>query len=148
MTKRALEMPQESQKVDNTGGDSKSICVAHFRYSTVLISTCIQTSDLHSQGMTPHALASHQVSEGLKGFLTLTTNICPVRQILGSSEEMQRLCTGIVANVPFDVSMDAALAEMEMVIYQVAETAMQASNIKPSDVRGTCTKDFNDLCCV
>ncbi|EIE20271.1 thiolase-like protein [Coccomyxa subellipsoidea C-169] len=41
---------------------------------------------------------------------------------------------GIVANVPFDVSMDAALAEMEMVIYQVAETAMQASNIKPSEV--------------
>jgi 3-ketoacyl-CoA synthase len=57
---------------------------------------------------------------------------------MAEAQEQQHWCAGIVDNKPFDLSMDAAIAEMEMVIYSVVENTLQASNLGPSEVRSHC----------
>ncbi len=41
-------------------------------------------------------------------------------------------CAGIIDNKPFDLGSNAAMAEMEMIMYTVTEDALKAAQVKPS----------------
>ena len=56
------------------------------------------------------------------------------------AERRRCLNAGMVDNMPFDLGMEAAMAEMEMTMFSVVEDALQASKLAPSEVRGDHSK--------
>lgn len=55
----------------------------------------------------------------------------------------------MIDNQPFDLGLNAAMAEMEMIMYTVTEDALKAAQVEPSEVWTLMLKAATILpCCV